>query len=339
MGTDTTPVLKPKDSVRRILIAAGFDVPDKEAHWLGFHMERFVNYTRQHSELLDLPTASENYLIFSKNAVPTPQDWQVTQLKQALELFARGTEGWRWLKAKESDDNKGHAAGPGGWVLRYRIKTSGSNAMLASGGSAISPGGPPVEMAVWMDRLQREIRLSHYSISTEQSYLEIVRRFLLYTGPMAEGALDETHVKRFLEHLAMERLVAASTQNQAFSAILFFFKRVLGRDMGNLSDTLRAKRGRQLPVVLSQEQIGRFLAMTEGTPGLMLRMIYGAGLRLMECIRLRVKEVDFERGTLLVRAGKGNKDRMVMLPEALRVPLRQHFERLKVINARVKLTH
>jgi len=323
--------LKPKDSVRRLLTAAGVGVPDKEAYWLGFHMERFVNHTRKHGELLDLPTASENYLIFFRNSIPAPEAWQVTQVKQALELFARGTESWRWVQAKESPGTAGPLIGPGGWILRYRIKTSGANAVIAPGGSAVSPAGPPAEMAALLERLQREIRLSHYSIRTEQSYLEAVRRFLLYTGPVAEGALEASHVKRFLEHLALERQVAASTQNQAFSAILFFFKRVLDRDMGDLSDTLRAKRGRQLPVVLSREQIGQFLAMTEGTTGLMLRLIYGAGLRLMECIRLRTKEVDFQRGTLLVRAGKGNKDRMVMLPEALREPLRQHFERLKVL--------
>jgi len=324
-------VLKPKDSVRRILTAAGVGVPDKEAYWLGFHMERFVMHTRKHGELLDLPTASENYLIYFKNAVPAPQDWQVIQVKQAIALFARGTEGWRWLRATESAGHGGPLAGPGGWVLRYRVKTSGTNATIAPGGTAVSPAGPPLELAVWLDKLQRAVRLNHYSIRTEQSYMEIVRRFLLYTGPVAENALGSGHVKRFLEHLALERQVAASTQNQAFSAILFFFKRVLERDMGDLGDTMRAKRGRQLPVVLSQVEIGRFLAMTEGTTGLMLRLIYGAGLRLMECIRLRTKEVDFERGTLLVRAGKGNKDRMVMLPEALREPLQQHFERLKVL--------
>ena len=329
-------VLKPKESVRRLLTAAGIGVPDKEAYWLGFHMERFVNHTRKHGELLDLPTASENYLIFIKTAVPAPDPRQVIQVKQALGLFARGTEGWRWLRAKDAAGAGSPAAGPGGWVLRYRIKTSGVNAVIAPGGSSVSPDGPPVEMAVWMDRLQRAVRLNHYSIRTEQSYLEIVKRFLLYTGPVTGGALEASHVKRFLEHLALERQVAASTQNQAFSAILFFFKRVLDRDMGDLSETLRAKRGRQLPVVLSREQIGQFLAMTEGTSGLMLRLIYGAGLRLMECIRLRTKEVDFQRGTLLVRAGKGNKDRMVMLPEALREPMRQHFERLKVLWAQDK---
>jgi integron integrase len=336
MDAGASPVLKPKDSVRRLLTAAGIGVPDREAYWLGFHMERFVVHTRQHGELLDLPTASENYLIFFKNAVPAPEAWLVIQVKQALELFARGTEGWRWLRAKESSGSGSPLAGPGGWVLRYRIKASGTNAVIAPGGSSVSPGGPPLDMAVWLDKLQRAIRLNHYSIRTEQSYLEMVRRFLLYTGPVTEGALEGSHVKRFLEHLALERLVAASTQNQAFSALLFFFKRVLGRDMGNLSDTMRAKRGRQLPVVLSREQIRQFLAMTEGTSGLMLRLIYGAGLRLMECIRLRTKEVDFQRGTLFVRAGKGNKDRMVMLPEALREPLRQHFERLNVLWAQDK---
>ena len=344
MDAGAPPVLKPKESVRRLLTAAGVGVPDKEAYWLGFHMERFVNHTRKHGELLDLPTASENYLIFFKTAVPAPEPWQVVQVKQALELFARGTEGWRWLRAKEdqraggTEKGKPWKTGNGGsgWVLRYRIKTSGTNAIIAPGGSAVSPDGPPVELAVWLDRLQRAVRLNHYSIRTEQSYLEIVKRFLLYTGPVAESALEASHVKRFLEHLALERQVAASTQNQAFSAILFFFKRVLNRDMGDLSDTLRAKRGRQLPVVLSREQIGRFLAMTEGTSGLMLRLIYGTGFRLMECIRLRTKEVDFQRGTLLVRAGKGNKDRIVMLPESLREPLKQHFERLKVLWAQDK---
>ncbi|MFT3871009.1 MAG: integron integrase [Nibricoccus sp.] len=182
-----------------------------------------------------------------------------------------------------------------------------------------------------MDRLQRAVRVSHYSIRTERSYLELVRRFLLYTGPVSEKALGDVQVKRFLEHLALERLVAASTQNQAFSAILFFFKRVLGRDLGDMSGTLRAKRGRQLPVVLAKEEVGRLLAMSEGTTGLMLRLIYGTGLRLMECIRLRVKEIDFKRRMLLVRAGKGNKDRMVMLPEALAEILQQHFERLRIL--------
>ena len=118
--------------------------------------------------------------------------------------------------------------------------------------------------------------------------------------------------------LAVERGVSASTQNHAFSAILFLFRRVLGHDLGNLSATLRAKRVRRLPVVLSHEEIARLLAAAEGTTGLMIRLMYGTGMRLMECLQLRVKEVDFERNSILIRAGKGNKDRTVMLPEKLK---------------------
>ena len=321
--------LKPKDSVRRILVAAGVDLPDKEAFWMGFHMERFVNHTRKRGELLELPLAAETYITFFKQTKPS--DWQLGQLKQALQFFARGTERWRWVRPAENELPGGPMAGPHGWILRYRVKTSGVNDRLVSAAGEVSPAGPPVEMEAWLDGVKRAIRLNHYSIRTEQSYLEMIRRFLLFTGPVSAEELGEVHVKRFLEHLAIGRRVAASTQNQAFSAVLFFFKRVLARDLGDLGDTARAKRGRRMPEVLGRDEVRRFLAVTEGTTGLMLRLLYGAGLRLMECIRLRVKEVDFERGALIVRGGKGNKDRSVMLPETLRAPLKQHFERLKVL--------
>ena len=321
--------LKPKESVKRILIAAGVNLPDKESFWLGFHMERFVNHARKHGELLELPVAAEAYLTFFKQTHPS--DWQLAQLKQALLFFARGTERWRWMRSTGNELPGGPLAGPKGWMLRYRIKASGVNDVLVSAVGEVSSAGPPAEIEVWLEGVKRAIRLNHYSIRTEQAYLEMVRRFLLFTGPVTAEELGEVQVKRFLEHLAVGRRVAASTQNQAFSAVLFFFKRVLEKELGNLGDTARAKRGRRLPEVLSKDEVRRFLAMSEGTTGLMLRLLYGAGVRLMECIRLRVKEVDFERGVLIVRGGKGNKDRSVMLPETLRAPLKQHFERLKLL--------
>jgi len=217
------------------------------------------------------------------------------------------------------------------WVLRYRVKASGVNAGVITSEGAVSPKGPPPEMEVWLDDTKRALRLNHYSIRTEQSYIDQIKRFLLFTGPVTSEVLGEIHVQRFLEYLAVQRLVAASTQNQAFSALLFFFKRVLNRPLGDIEDTVRASRGRRLPEVLSRDEIKRFLALTEGTSGLMLRLLYGAGLRLMECIRLRVKEVDFERGVIMVRDGKGGKDRVVMLPVAVRPGLEQHFERLRVL--------
>lgn len=327
----TSLPLKPSDAVRRILGAAGVTVPDREAYWLGFHMERFVRHTRSHSELLDLPTAAEVYFAFVQNSTPPPSSLHVNQMKQAVQLFARAVEGWRWVHA--TTESSGHERSDKivRWTLKYRVKASGMNATIAPALTAVSPAGSPANLSIWLDKLRSAVRVSHYSIRTEQAYMDMVRRFLLYTGPVEEASLTEAHVQRFLEHLALERQVAASTQNQAFSAILFFFKRVLGRELGDLSDTVRAKRGRRLPVVLSQEELKRFLALTSGTTGLMLRLIYGAGLRLMECVRLRTQDINFERGTLLVRAGKGNKDRLVMLPDVLRDPLTQHFERLHIL--------
>ena len=217
-------------------------------------------------------------------------------------------------------------------MLRYRVRVSGGVALVAPGETgAVSAKGAPPEMAEWLAGLQRAVRLNHYSVRTEQSYLEMVRRFLLFTGPVAEGELGGAHVRRFLEYLAVERRVSASTQNQAFSAILYFFKRVLGRELEEMGETARAKRGRRLPEVLSQEEVRRLLANAEGTSGLMLRLLYGSGLRLMECLRLRVKEVDFARGTISVRGGKGDKDRMVMMPESLRGALRDHRDRIEVL--------
>lgn len=333
--------LKPKEAVRRILEAAGAVVSDKEAFWLGYHMERFVNHTRLHGELLDFPVAVEAYLAFFMQS--NPADWQVDQVKQALVLFGRGTERWRWVRVNGSADAVGGdkdptgasglqmKAGPQGYVLRYRVKASGVNAALVSAQGEVSPKGPPPELEAWIEGLRKAVRVNHYSIRTEQTYIEHVRRFLLFTGPVSEEELGEKQVQRYLEYLALTRRVAASTQNQAFSALLFFFKRVLARPLGDMEETARARRGKKLPEVLSKEEIRRFLSLTEGTSGLMLRLLYGAGLRLTECIRLRVKEVDFERGVLMVRDGKGGKDRVVMLPDSTRAALGQHFERLRVL--------
>lgn len=229
-----------------------------------------------------------------------------------------------------AQDTEAHVSN-GEWVLRYRVKVSGVNAGVISAVGAVSPEGPPPEMEGWLAETKRALRLNHYSIRTEQSYIDQTRRFLLFIGPVKAEDLGEAQVQRFLEYLAIQRLVSASTQNQAFSALLFFFKRVLKRPLGDMEETVRASRGRRLPEVLSRDEVKRFLVLTEGTSGLMLRLLYGAGLRLMECIRLRVKEVDFERGVILVRDGKGGKDRVVMLPGAVRAGLEQHFERLRVL--------
>ena len=175
------------------------------------------------------------------------------------------------------------------------------------------------------------IRLRNYSFRTEETYVDWVERFARYHSVAEPQALGEAEVREFLEYLAVARNVAASTQNQAFSALLFFYQVVLDRPLGDLGNTVRAKRPGRLPVVLSREEVQRLLKGLEGTLGLVARLLYGTGLRLMEAVRLRVKDVDFERGMITVREGKGNQDRIVMLPATLREPLRTHLERVRML--------
>ena len=325
------PDLRPKPGVRRILDAAGVQPDDLTAYWLGFHMERFVHYARLNCELLELPLAIEAFVAVRRAAVPRLSSFQEDQMLQSLTFFARGVERWQWVKPSSVVNLNLPPPGPQGFILRYRVRASGLADAPVTVEGAVAAGGPPADMEEWVSKLQKSLRLNQYALRTEQTYLESVRRFLMFCGPVKVSDLGEAEVKRFLEYLAVERKVTASTQNQAFSALLFFFKRVLGRNLDTLGETARAKRGRKLPEVLSRDEVRRLLAFTEGTPGLMLRVIYGAGLRLMECLRLRVKEVDFERGVLMVRGGKGNKDRVVMLPEVLRAGLAAHRERLVVL--------
>lgn len=192
------------------------------------------------------------------------------------------------------------------------------------------PAGDSVDGMV--EAVRRALRVRHYALRTEQAYLHWVRRFLRWcesAGVVAEGAGEE-EVRRFLEDLAVGRGVSAATQNQAFSSLLFFFNEVLRRPLEGV-DAVRAKRSSRLPVVLSKGEAKRLIGAMEGTMGLIGRLLYGTGMRLMEAIRLRVKDIDFERSQIVVRDGKGGKDRVVMLPEALKEPLREHLDRVRLL--------
>jgi integron integrase len=183
----------------------------------------------------------------------------------------------------------------------------------------------------WRARLVATARLRHYSLRTEQTYQEWVERFLRFHGDAEPLSLGEAEVREFLEYLAVARNVSASTQNQAFSALLFLYGMVYERPLNDLRDVLRARRAGRLPVVLSREEVQRVLNAMEGTLGLIARLLYGTGMRLMEGLRLRVKDVDFERGTITIREGKGDKDRMVMLPETLKGGLITHLDRVRIL--------
>jgi integron integrase len=185
-----------------------------------------------------------------------------------------------------------------------------------------------------MDRLREALRSRHYSRRTEQSYCRWVKRFIFFHNVRHPAEMAELEINAFLTHLALKEKVSASTQNQALSALLFLYRHVLGRRIGDLGDVIRARRPKRLPVVLTREEVKAVLANLTGEKWLMTSVMYGAGLRLLECLRLRVQDVDFAAGQIIVRDGKGFKDRRTMLPEAVKGPLRDHLARVRQIHQR-----
>ncbi len=182
-----------------------------------------------------------------------------------------------------------------------------------------------------LDQLRDRLRLKHYSIRTEVQYVQWARRFILFHDKRHPREMGVAEVEAFLTDLAVSGKVAAATQNQALSALLFLYREVLEMDLPWLDKVVRAKRPARLPVVLTRGEVNAVLARMEGTHGLMAQMLYGTGMRLMECVRLRVKDVEFERAEIVVRDGKGAKDRVTMLPQSVIVPLRAHLAHRRVV--------
>jgi len=181
-----------------------------------------------------------------------------------------------------------------------------------------------------LDQVRDAIRRKHFSIRTEQSYTEWIRRFILFHNKRHPREMAEPEVTEFLTHLARDEHVAASTQNQALSALLFLYKEVLKQEIGWLQGVERAKRPSRLPVVLTRDEVRKIFAHLHGKHRLMAGLLYGSGLRLMECVRLRVKDVDLGYLRITVREGKGGKDRVTMLPVNLAKPIERHLQKMKM---------
>lgn len=182
-----------------------------------------------------------------------------------------------------------------------------------------------------LDQVREQIRYRHYSIRTEKAYVEWVRRFVLFHGKRHPKEMGVAEVRSFLTHLATDRSVAAATHHQALSALLFLYKEVLGVDLPWLGELERPKKPRRMPVVLTPAEVRSLLDQLDGTHALMARLLYGTGMRLMECVRLRVKDIDFSRGEIMVRDGKGGKDRVTMLPAAAAADLKAHLEKVRAL--------
>ena len=183
-----------------------------------------------------------------------------------------------------------------------------------------------------LDQMREVLRLKHLSYRTEEAYLSWVKRFILFHGKRHPRDMGAPEIRAFLSHLAIHDKVAASTQNGALNALLFLYRYVLQQSFPELPDLERAKRPRRVPTVWTREEVHVVLTQLHGTPHLMASLLYGAGLRLMECVRLRVKDVDCAYHQITIRDGKGVQDRVTMLPRALEAPLQRHLAKVKLLH-------
>ncbi len=200
----------------------------------------------------------------------------------------------------------------------------------------LAPAGapPPSRQPKLLDRLRDALRARHYSPRTEQSYRHWVKRFIFFHQVRHPAEMAEPEINAFLTHLAVREKASASTQNQALSALLFLYRYVLGRPIGDLGEVIRARRPKRLPVVLTQQEVKAVLGNLTGDKWLIASLMYGAGLRLLECLRLRVQDIDLGTGQITVRDGKGFQDRRTMLPEVLKGPLKEDLLRVRQTHER-----
>ncbi len=180
-----------------------------------------------------------------------------------------------------------------------------------------------------IDQTRNVLRLFHYSIRTEETYIQWIKRYIFFHNKRHPKDMGEKEIRSFLTYLAVDKHVAASTQNQALSAILFLYKRVLDVELDWIDDVVRAKRPKYLPVVLSREEVMELLGSMSGSNALIAKLLYGSGMRLMEALRLRVQDIDFSRNQIVVRSGKGNKDRLTTLPSTLIDELKLQLEEVR----------
>lgn len=185
----------------------------------------------------------------------------------------------------------------------------------------------------FLESVRALIRVKHLSYRTEEAYIGWIRRYILFHNKKHPQQMGTNEVRAFLTHLAVDGNVAASTQNQAFAALLFLYRQVLQKPLGEIEDVVRAKLPKRLPDVLTKTEVNRLLTYLRGEEWLVANLLYGAGLRLLEGLRLRVKDIDFEYRQITVRDGKGAKDRITVLPEKIIPPLKEHLARVQMLHA------
>ncbi len=273
-------------------------VPQKKVQFFAYWVNRFIGFARD--KKIDSSSYQKTVIIEFLDTLRSDErihDWQLRQADDAIRLYY-----FHYLGTSENSIS----------------------------GTAFFDDLPSL-----MNEVIRMIRLLHYSYSTERTYMQWIERFIKYSLQSSGKTIADVtsqDFKDFLSHLAVKQRVSSSTQNQAFNAILFLFRHVMGKEAEYLGSTVRAKRGQKIPVVLSVDEIVKIFFHMHGPNLLMAEIIYGSGLRIMELARLRVKDIDFDANTLFIRSGKGDKDRSTVLPLSVKERLRKHLEGVKSLH-------
>ncbi|MCP4371306.1 MAG: tyrosine-type recombinase/integrase, partial [Deltaproteobacteria bacterium] len=264
-------------------------VPEKQVPYYLSWVSQFYNYCDKEPEEPITQKEIDSFLI---RLSKKREDWQIQQAKEAINLFQ-----FVKRKGERAAENKG---------IESNKKWAGA-----------------------AQEMIRMLRLKQRSLSTEKTYVSWLKRFYQFLESKAPNTLDNQDILDFLSHLAVKRKIGFSTQNQAFNALLFFYRHVLEKDAGDLNQVVRTKKRKKLPIVLSKQEILQLFDHLKGAQLLMGRVIYGGGLRLNECLKLRIKDIDFERSCVMIRSGKGDKDRQTLLPESLKNDLREHIDSVR----------
>lgn len=297
---------------------AQWESNSQEREWLGKRLEFFVASRQQE---VSQTTEADVLTYLDWQAKNGQKEWQVLQSLSAicyLLEFGCGRREFAFPELREK------------WLTRLG-KVQAATAM-AVGADVVSSFG--LDEKTVAGRLGRRLRVLHYSRRTEETYTNWWLRFEKFCGQRSVETLGPEEVRQFLESLAVEGNVSASTQNQALCALVFVFKEIMQRPLGDLGEIIRAQRPKHLPVVLTEDEVLRVLSQLTGTHRLMGWLLYGGGLRLMECLTLRVKDIDFGRHEITVRDGKGEKDRVTILPDAVESVLKEHLQCVKELHDR-----
>ncbi len=315
---------------------------DSERLWAGIWLGRFVRSIG--GRRLDEVLAADVERFLDRAVVVGGEDWQILQGDRAVKIALQDVLSLDWarrwpkfevvVQARATVEARMAGRLPEGAGVEAavsKLRVSGPKGMARFEGRT-DDGVLPKRYEGFLEEVRGALRKLHYADRTEETYVDWVRRFLVFTRPIGRDALAASDVALFLEYLAVVRKVGPATQNQALNGLVFVFREVLERDLGEIGGVERAKQKRRLPVVLSRDEVRVLIEAAPEPYALMIRLLYGTGMRLMECLRLRVKDVDFDHQQIMVRSGKGDKDRVTTLPGSMSADLVEQVARVRVLH-------